>query len=223
MVALAAVPAAAADALLVSLDAWAELSAWLAIVSSLDDAERYFAATWLLIPVFDLLAFSPGIVALCVWRRRFPLQCNPPRARAPLMLASALGCFTLGAGIALHAALDLPSLGQDLGSPEVIAAVPRRLRLVDCAMDSVAPGIIEELYWRGVVYAAARDRLPSWLTILATSLAFAVGHPASLMAAVLGFGLLMGLIRELTGSWLPAAGVHVAWNAVAMAAAWQLL
>jgi membrane protease YdiL (CAAX protease family) len=85
--------------------------------------------------------------------------------------------------------------------------------------DAVAPGIVEELFFRGVLFGLlVRARQPLWLALLVSSGLFAVGHLTPEMAPVqmVGVGVpifisgsLFAATYRLTGSLLPGMLAHV--------------
>jgi membrane protease YdiL (CAAX protease family) len=84
--------------------------------------------------------------------------------------------------------------------------------------DSVAPGIIEELFFRGLLFGfLLRARQPLWLAILISSGLFAVGHltpdmtPGQMVAIgvpIFVSGGLLAVTYVLTGSLLPGMLAH---------------
>ena len=81
--------------------------------------------------------------------------------------------------------------------------------------------IPEELVFRGYLYGTLRERLPSWLCVLAKAVGFCVwgaliGAGASLDRQVLFFvfAVGLGLVREATGSVLVTVGFHAAFQTV---------
>jgi membrane protease YdiL (CAAX protease family) len=74
----------------------------------------------------------------------------------------------------------------------------------------------EDLLFRGVLFRALRRTQPASLTILATSAAFALAHAGNVrgLPYVLLGGLVLGLLRELSGSVLVSLAAHVAYNGV---------
>src|SRR5579859_4139612 len=132
-------------------------------------------------------------------------------AVAGLTLMSEIGSTLLGTQLGIDPALlrnvprlqagSLPSLGQ------VIVA------------DAVAPGIVEELFFRGVLFGLlVRAQQPLWLAVLVSSGLFAVGHltPDMTPVQMVGVGVpifisgsLFAATYRLTGSLLPRMVAHV--------------
>ncbi len=82
---------------------------------------------------------------------------------------------------------------------------------------------VEELVYRGYLYAALDLTLPAWATILVTSLIFAGSHLDPLqILPVFPLGLVMGWLRWQTGGiWAPLL-LHVTNNGFAAALSWTV-
>lgn len=74
----------------------------------------------------------------------------------------------------------------------------------------------EDLLFRGVLFRALRRNQSASLTILGTSAAFALAHAGNVrgLPYVLLGGLVLGLLRELSGSVLVSLAAHIAYNGV---------
>lgn len=83
------------------------------------------------------------------------------------------------------------------------------------------PAVSEELLFRGVLFGSLRKYgLP--FALAASSIGFALIHAsARQMSYTLLMGLAWGLLRELSGSVLPGMLGHMAFNSVALLAAFQ--
>ena len=84
-------------------------------------------------------------------------------------------------------------------------------------------GIFEEWYCRGVLWEIVASRATPFATLFATSVMFAllhgVGRPGLFgVAPQLVAGILLGLLRLKTGSWVPGVVVHAASNAFVFSA-----
>ena len=94
------------------------------------------------------------------------------------------------------------------------------------AVAAIAIGpAFEDLLFRGVLYRAVRRTEPARLAILASALAFTFAHANHVRALpdVLLGGLVLGVLREVSGSVWVSLAAHVAYNAVpvvAQLAAW---
>ncbi|MDO5744066.1 MAG: CPBP family intramembrane metalloprotease [Micrococcaceae bacterium] len=71
-------------------------------------------------------------------------------------------------------------------------------------------GVTEELLFRGVLYGWLRRHLRPWATILITTALFTVEHYfLVIFPLAIIYGLLVGWLREKTGSVLPGLLVHI--------------
>lgn len=71
--------------------------------------------------------------------------------------------------------------------------------------------LVEELLFRGLLFGWFRPRVPAWLTILLTAIAFmAIHYYPILFPLAFIFGLMAGWIRERTGSSLIMVTAHFA-------------
>jgi hypothetical protein len=83
----------------------------------------------------------------------------------------------------------------------------------------VAP-VVEETTYRGVGYAGMRERIGVAATVVATAALFGLAHGLVLAFPILaGFGLVLGVVRERTGSLYPAMLLHGVFNGVVLLAA----
>jgi membrane protease YdiL (CAAX protease family) len=130
------------------------------------------------------------------------------------------------AGLTLMSEVGSTLLGTQLGiDPALLSNVPRlqagalpSLGQVIVA-DAVAPGIVEELFFRGVLFGLlVRAQQPLWLAVFVSSGLFAVGHltPDMTPVQMVGVGVpifisgsLFAATYRLTGSLLPGMLAHV--------------
>lgn len=86
--------------------------------------------------------------------------------------------------------------------------------LVFLAGAVVAP-IVEETFFRGVLYSAFRGKLRVWPSVLLTSLVFASIHPLpGGFLPIFTLACVLGLLRERSGSVLPGMVCHGLFNFV---------
>ena len=142
------------------------------------------------------------------WRRG-----NGPRIDLGLRLSwSDTGWAVVGGAVALLLA-GLAALVTQLFSPDLTSAAAEAARtlredsgqapmILFAAMVMVGAPVVEELFFRGLVFAALRKRgLGPVLTILATALLFSVVHFEPLrLLVLLPSGLVLGWVRWKTGS-----------------------
>ncbi len=97
------------------------------------------------------------------------------------------------------------------------ATIP--LPLVLMAM-AVAPGVCEEVFFRGFLFGGLRTALSDRTTVILTAIAFGLFHlilaggaaPERLIPSTL-MGLLLGYVRMSSGSLVPGIALHVVHNA----------
>jgi len=80
---------------------------------------------------------------------------------------------------------------------------------------SVAPGLFEELTFRGYLMARLDTLLTPWETLLVQAALFALLHlGVVIFPSHFLIGLVLGIVRRRTGSLYPGMGVHMGWNAI---------
>ena len=86
------------------------------------------------------------------------------------------------------------------------------------ALVVVAAAFMEELFFRGYMYANLREMYSSGRTVVLSSLAFATVHATNPEGGPLAWvnivlvGAVLGQLREITGGILMPLGLHVGWN-----------
>ena len=93
---------------------------------------------------------------------------------------------------------------------------------------AVAPCILapvfEEGLFRGFLLPLLCRRLPVWFSVLVTSLLFGAIHQDTFhLAALTGFGLIMGALYVKSGNLLVSIYVHLLWNVAILMAHQQVL
>ena len=80
--------------------------------------------------------------------------------------------------------------------------------------------LVEEIFFRGVMFAALRDRCKPWVLVAVTSLIFMVFHIGQVLQypGLLLFGVLAGLMYYKTNRLGLAIWAHVGFNAVTVVA-----
>ena len=101
---------------------------------------------------------------------------------------------------------------QDITQGEHLT--PRHLLMLLVSVAIVAP-IVEELFFRGMLYPLLRRGLPAWLAIVVNAAIFAVLHFIPILLPMLfAMGLLLTFVRARTNSILPGILIHALNNAV---------
>jgi len=133
---------------------------------------------------------------------------------APLLT---LGMLTVG--VALTSAMSALQ-GQPFVNPQVNdmsqgqQLTPLHLILFLLGTAIVAP-IVEELFFRGMLYPLLRRRLPAWLAIIANAAIFAALHFIPILLPMLFvMGLLLTFVRARTESIIPSIIIHALNNTV---------
>ena len=80
--------------------------------------------------------------------------------------------------------------------------------------------LVEEIFFRGVLFATLRDRCKPWIMVAVTSLIFMAFHAGQWLQypGLLLFGVLAGLMYYKTGRLGAAIWTHVGFNAVTVVA-----
>lgn len=156
-------------------------------------------------------------VGIALWRgaptvrealRRLGLRGFPPSA-GKWMLA-AIGAYLLFATV--YVALIGQPKQKDIA--EGFGSVPVQVLLIVFA----AP-ISEEVCFRGMLFGGLRERLPRLAAALVSALVFGGLHVATGVSAVpplIGFGFILSLLYEKTGSIIPGILLHMLNNSVAL-------
>jgi membrane protease YdiL (CAAX protease family) len=157
--------------------------------------DSVFLAT--LIPLFRAGALRPVDVGL----RRVP------GARSVGLVALSLLVYSWGSGL-WGALLHLPlrrELQLGIAHQDTLIVV-----LTGIAMAAVVP-VVEEVFFRGVLYRALRNRLAIAPASVISSTLFAIGHtqyPLLVWPEVALFGVIACLLYEHAGSLLPGIAMH---------------
>lgn len=131
---------------------------------------------------------------------------------APLLFGAALGLNLLVIAV----------LGPPQGSARHVEEVLARLDalggpVVLVVLAAILPGVVEEALLRGVVLTGLRRRLPAWLAVVATALAFAALHwsPWRFLPQFV-LGLAAGWLAVRAGSCWPSAVLHACYNTLVL-------
>jgi len=167
--------------------------------------------------VFESLAVL--LVALLL--HRF----TPPRPPPPLgfgpgprsLEAVVVGLFLLY-GMSLRVGIAAMALGL-LTGPDVhplaqLASGDVRLALWLFPTVAVVGPLAEETFIRGFLHVRLRARLGPWPAVVVGAVLFGLLHPVSIhyVAATAGLGLVLGYLRERSGSLLPSILAHMSLN-----------
>lgn len=167
-----------------------------------------------------------GIILLAIYWTTVRRYHSPWAAlglrRVPLgwfVLAPLLTLGMLTVGVALTSAISALQ-GQQFVNPQVQdmsqgqQLTPLHLIMFLLGTAIVAP-IVEELFFRGMLYPLLRRRLPAWLAIVANAAIFAALHFIPILLPVLFvMGLLLTFVRARTDSIIPGIIIHALNNAI---------
>lgn len=144
-----------------------------------------------------------------------PVRLGERSVVRPLLVGVLLaGVFVLGALVLRELSLFEDQVSAvtayaDRGSGPLIVAV------------TLVTGAAEELFFRGALYDAARQRPVLVTTLVYAVVTIATGNVALVAAAVV-LGLVVGLERRASGGVLAPAVTHVTWSLVMLLALPQL-
>ena len=92
---------------------------------------------------------------------------------------------------------------------------------VQILLIAIAAPIGEEVCFRGMLFGGLRERLPMWAAALISAVLFGLLHVTtgiSVVPPLIGFGFLLAVVYEQTGSILPCILLHMLNNSVALLA-----
>jgi CAAX protease family protein len=141
------------------------------------------------------------------WRRlgvrRFPLS-------AGKWMLAAIGAYLLFA--AVYVAVVGEPKQEDIA--EELGPVPMQVLLI-----VIAAPISEEVCFRGMLFGGLRERMPRLAAALISALVFGALHAAtgvSTVPVLVGFGFILALLYEKTGSIVPGIVLHMLNNSVGL-------
>jgi membrane protease YdiL (CAAX protease family) len=137
------------------------------------------------------------------------------------VMGLALGGGLLGAAVAsvMHALMSTGDsyMAQLSATQEGLAAI---------TVIALALPVVEELYYRGVLYGALRSRLPAFAAIGVVTIWFAAVHATQVagdwiaLPIIAGMGLFWTVLRARTESLWPGLVSHLAYNGALVIVAW---
>jgi membrane protease YdiL (CAAX protease family) len=156
---------------------------------------------------------SLGLLALSL-RGPFPLREGLRQGDFALGLGSAAALYAVfWVGDAAIRAL-VPAAARQVGSVYGVAAQAPWPLIALLLVAVIGPG--EELFWRGLVLAGLRERLPAWTAVAVAAVLYAAVHvvsrnPMLVLAALVG-GLWWGGMYVRVGRIAPVIVSHVLWD-----------
>ncbi len=180
---------------------------------------------WLGLTQVGVYAFVLSAFALSLGVPLRPLLALRPASFAVCLAAALLG-------VALQIPATLVSNAVEHFFPTPAAELARRLARITphSAVHAVVIGglvaglgpLLEELFFRGALFGALRQRHSAQVTLWVTALCFVLGHlDFRLFFPLLVAALALGQVREQTGSVWPGVALHSAFNATTLAAIFQ--
>jgi ABC-2 type transport system permease protein/sodium transport system permease protein len=186
---------------------------------SLPDALQLWLGSILSVVLF---AGLPGLFA---WRGRVRLTSGFATTAPPWL--TIVGGIVLGVSLwplVLWTMSFLPEdslLGQNPEFVQRTIEFTRRLTLTQKLLSIVAPVVLEEWFFRGYLYGALRQHLGALSTVLVTGFLFGMAH--WVLNVEFGFarslpsfalGIVIGGVREASGSIWPGMLLHYCHNAI---------
>jgi membrane protease YdiL (CAAX protease family) len=134
------------------------------------------------------------------------------RLKALKWMGAAIGAYLLlvTAYVALIGEPEQEDFADDLGP-----------LWIQIALIAIAAPIAEEVCFRGMLFGGLRERLPMWAAALISAIVFGLLHVTtgiSVVPPLIGFGFLLALLYEKTGSIVPCILLHMLNNSVALTA-----
>jgi len=133
-------------------------------------------------------------------------------ASLPFVLVAAMIAWGLAKTVFRH----VPTPEQPFGG-FVTQGGAVEIALTFIAASVVAP-IVEETFFRGVLYTTFRGRMGVWPAVMLSSVVFAVIHPLpGGFLPIFALACALALMRERTGSLIPSMVCHGVYNGVMLA------
>lgn len=149
-----------------------------------------------------------------IYLRPLPRERGERAAGACVRWIPAIIAFGVAAqfavGIALYYIVPESMMNDFSESQSILANGPLWLQILDIA---VFTPVIEEIFFRGLIFSRLRRAMPFWWAAAVSSVIFGAmhGHVISLVYATL-LGLLMAMLFERTGTLISTVFFHFAFN-----------
>lgn len=161
-----------------------------------------------------IVAALVGYAVMTTWlERRRPVELHPAR------ISGLLGGLALGAACVLTCAAIAWALGGlSVEGSRPFTEIPW---LTDIIMTGFFAAVVEEIFFRGIVFRFLDLWLGSWIAVFASAVIFGSVHAfadeatlISTVATIVEAGLLFAVVYLLTRSLWWVIGLHAAWNSV---------
>ncbi len=179
-------------------------------------------------PGADAVGFSPVMLMLILGLAFLNLLCMlmlfDPKASLDDMFKGkgTLKYSLLGVGILIPVSLISGFVAGELGAPEgpvstiMGGAAGPQIGAMFISVSLLAP-LLEEIFFRGYLFGALEKKLGGKPAILITAILFGLAHfNLILLIPIFLMGLVLGWMRERTGSILPSILVHSMNNTLAL-------
>jgi sodium transport system permease protein len=173
--------------------------------------------------IFLLLALTHlGVMVLlpvlaCL-RLKLPLRETFRLRRAPGRAWIAAALLAVAAPFAAAYWIPVPALPKELAEDllkKLAAGGADRFPWLAWLGMALLPGLCEELFFRGLLFASLRSRLGATLTVAATACLFGLIHLSWVrFLPTASMGVLLGLLALGSGSVLPGMLTHAAYNSL---------
>jgi hypothetical protein len=211
-------PGTALIGLFVALSAQSVFSgAVVAIDGTEGDGDPSTAASIVLQGIFAIGLIAVAVVIASMgripWREALRhLGLRRFQRSAWLYMAASVGVYLVFAAlyVALVGEPEQEDIAEDFG--------PVGIQIV---LVVLAAGFAEEVAFRGLLFGGLRTRMPGWAAALISAAIFGALHAFTGISAVpvlIGFGFVLALLYERTGSIVPGIVLHMLNNALALAA-----
>jgi len=210
-------PGAAAAGILLALAVGLVFSIPVVLVEHPPSGGELSDAANALVQLATALGFLLVPLGIALWRgaptvreaaRRLGLRAFP--ASAGKWMLAAIGAYLIFSTV--YIALIGQPKQKDIA--EGFGAVPVQVLLI-----VIAAPISEEVCFRGMLFGGLRERLPRLAAALISGLVFGGLHATTGVSAVpplIGFGFILALLYEKTGSIVPGILLHMLNNSVAL-------
>jgi membrane protease YdiL (CAAX protease family) len=186
------------------------------------------AVTALVLILAYALTLAPALVIALVRRVRFAEFVGMRSVRPLQVVASAAGLITFGVAVTVAYSLVMQGFGiATVGNAEQIARAfgtsPFGLFVAFLAVSVVAP-FVEEIVFRGVIFAGLRDRWGQVPAILVSGVLFGIVHlDPRLMIPTAVLGMALAWVYTSTRSLWATMIAHSAYNAFTLVLALGVL
>lgn len=158
-------------------------------------------------------------VALCFAGYKLVLRHLGERPRDDLRFRGSARQLALGLLVGLILFAGVVGVAALAGAYSIVACCSAKQLLIILLNAGITAAVMEELFFRGILFRWIEEFAGSWAALIVTSALFGMAHLANQnatwftsLAIALEAGVLLGAAYMLTRSlWMPI-GLHAAWN-----------